>query len=465
MNPQNAPPLEHPTAPTPFGPVPSARQMRWHSLESCMFIHFGVNTFTGEEWGGGRENPSIFNPSSLDCRQWARMAKDAGLRGIIITAKHHDGFCLWPSALTEHSVKSSPWRGGKGDVLRELSDACRAEELLFGVYLSPWDRNNPKYGSGTEYNDYFASQLRDVLTNYGPVFEVWFDGACGEGPDGRRQVYDFPKFISVVRECQPQACIFSDAGPDLRWVGNESGYGSETNWDRMNTKDFYPGIPGRNEDLAHGQRDGADWLPAEVDVSIRPGWFWRAAEDSRVKSPETLEKIWFESVGRGCNLLLNVPIDSRGLVAPQELVSMHAWGEKQREMFAKDLAQTAHVTANATRGGSAQTDFVAKRVTDGDSSTYWATDDAVTSCALEFAFTNPVSPKVVRIEEAIQLGQRVEAFHVEARGSDGAWRRVAEGTTIGSRRILRLGGEGVTGIRVVIDQSRACPCISRVSIY
>ncbi|MEI6879276.1 MAG: alpha-L-fucosidase, partial [Planctomycetota bacterium] len=270
-------------APAAFGPLPSARQMRWHAMESCMFIHFGVNTFTGAEWGGGKENPTLFNPTKLDCLQWAGAAKDAGLRGIIITAKHHDGFCLWPSAVTEHSVKSSPWRDGKGDVLRDLSAACRAEGLAFGVYLSPWDRNNPKYGSGEAYNEYFASQLKDVLSNYGEVSEVWFDGACGEGPDGRKQVYDFPKFIDVVRTCQPGACIFSDGGPDVRWVGNESGFGSETNWSRMNAKEFFPGVTGRNDDLEHGQRDGTDWLPAEVDVSIRPGWFWRAAEDDRVK--------------------------------------------------------------------------------------------------------------------------------------------------------------------------------------
>ncbi len=430
-----------------------------------MFIHFGVNTFTGEEWGGGKESPAIFNPVQLDCRQWARVAKDAGLRGIVITAKHHDGFCLWPSALTDHSVKASPWRGGKGDVLRELSDACKAEGLLFGVYLSPWDRNNPKYGTGAEYNDYFASQLRDVLTNYGPVFEVWFDGACGEGPNGKRQVYDFPKFIAVVRECQPDACIFSDAGPDIRWVGNESGVGSETNWDRMNAKDFFPGIPGRNEDLAHGQRDGTDWLPAEVDVSIRPGWFWRAAEDARVRSVENLEKIWFESVGRGCNLLLNVPIDSRGLVAPQEIASLHAWGEQKREVFAVDLARESQVTATSARAAADAGAFGPSKVIDDNATTYWATDDTVTSATLEFPFAAPTVAKVIRIEEAIQLGQRVEAFHVEARGADGSWKTIAQGTTIGSRRIIRLGGEPVSGIRVVIDQSRACPCISRVSIY
>lgn len=430
-----------------------------------MFIHFGVNTFTGVEWGGGREDPAIFNPTALDCRQWTRIAKDAGLRGIIITAKHHDGFCLWPSAVTEHSVKSSPWRGGKGDVLRELSVACRAEGLAFGVYLSPWDRNNPAYGSGEKYNEYFAAQLRDVLTHYGDIFEVWFDGACGEGPDGRRQVYDFPKFVDVVRTCQPSACIFSDGGPDVRWVGNESGFGAETNWCRMNAKDFYPGIPDRNADLAHGQRDGTDWLPAEVDVSIRPGWFWRAAENDRVKSAEALDKIWLESVGRGCNLLLNIPIDSRGLVADQEVASLHAWGERQRAMMKEDVACASIVTASATRGGPQNSAFAARAVVDNNPITYWATDDEARSGSLEFQFAQPVAPRMLRIEEPIQIGQRIEAFHIDARGVDGAWHKVAQGTTIGARRILQLDGASVNAIRVVIDQSRACPCVSRVSIY
>lgn len=450
--------------PTQFGPVPSARQLRWHALESSMFIHFGVNTFTGVEWGEGKESPKQFNPTQLDCAQWVKAAKSAGLNSIVITAKHHDGFCIWPSALTEHSVASSPWRGGKGDVLRELSRACADGGIGFGVYLSPWDRNNPRYGTGAEYNEYFAQQLRDVLTNYGPVCEVWFDGACGEGPNGRKQVYDFPKFIGVVRECQPNACIFSDAGPDIRWVGNESGFGGDPNWCRLNVGDFYPGIGGKNDILLHGQADGTDWLPAEVDVSIRPGWFWRESENSKVKSPQSLEKIWMESVGRSCNLLLNVPVDSRGLIGDEDVASLAAWGDARRKMFEVDLAPTTRASASSVRGGDVKGTFAATAVIDSNHSNYWATDDGVNSGAIELAFEKPTDIKAIRIEEAIELGQRVQGFTVEVRrGSE--WSQVAKGETIGVRRVLPIAASGVDAIRVVIVRAAASPCISRVSIY
>ena len=423
------------TPPDAFGPVPSPRQLRYQSLEQCMFIHFGVNTFSGEEWGHGTESPASFNPTALDCRQWARIAKEAGLRGIVITAKHHDGFCLWPSALTEHSVKASPWRGGKGDLLAELSQACREAGIGFGVYLSPWDRNNPRYGTGEEYNAYFAAQLRDVLTSYGKVFEVWFDGACGEGPDGRRQTYDWKRFVGVVRECQPDAVIFSDAGPDTRWVGNESGVGCETNWCRLTLSEFFPGIPGRNEVLCSGQRDGADWIPAEVDVSIRPGWFWRASEDNKVKSADALEKIWFESVGRGCNLLLNVPVDNRGLIADPDARVLREWGERLRERAAHDIADTAEPR--------------------------W---DAPTS-TLTLSWSTPVRPRTIRVEERVELGQRVEAFRVDTRDRAAPWREIARGTTIGPRRIIAVDATPATEIRIVIESARAQPLLGRVSIY
>ncbi len=453
------------TPPAPFGPLPSERQLKWQALEESMFIHFGVNTFTGVEWGEGTESPAIFNPTELDCRQWARVAKDAGLRGIVITAKHHDGFCLWPSALTTHSVAQAPWRGGKGDVLKELSTACREAGLGFGVYLSPWDRNNPKYGSGAEYNQYFASQLRDVLTHYGPVFEVWFDGACGEGPDGRRQVYDWPLFVSVVRECQPGAVIFSDAGPDIRWVGNESGYGCETNWSRLSLSEFHPGIPGRNEDLCHGQRDGANWIMAEVDVSIRPGWFFRETETAKVKSVEDLKKIWLESIGRNCNLLLNVPVDRRGLIADADMASLAGWGSAVRAMTATDIAPAAALSAPSTRAPGAAGPFDPKATVDGDPHTYFATDDAVTNGSIEYRWTDDRRPRLVRIEEAVELGQRVESFVIETMGASDAWTEVARGTTIGARRILELPPTPCRGLRLVIQSSRACPCVARVSIY
>ncbi len=419
----------------PFGPTPSPRQLRFQALEQCMFIHFGVNTFTGEEWGHGTEDPSSFDPKELDCKQWVAVAKDAGLRGIVVTAKHHDGFCLWPSSLTEHSVKYSPWRSGKGDVLAELSHACREGGIGFGVYLSPWDRNNPKYGTGDAYNEYFMAQLRDVLTHYGRVSEVWFDGACGEGANGKRQEYDWQRFVAVVRECQPDAVIFSDAGPDIRWVGNERGVGCETNWCRLSLAEFFPGIPGRNDVLCTGQRDGADWIQAEVDVSIRPGWFWRASEDDKVKTPEALERIWLESVGRGCNLLLNVPVDRRGLVAPQDAKALHEWGERVRNRTAKDVAD--HATPD------------------------WDAAHAT----LTLSWSTTVMPRTIRLEERVELGQRVESFRIDARSSDGPWRELARGTTIGPRRIFAVATAPATQLRFVVESSRATPMLGRVSVY
>src|SRR5579862_1656649 len=280
----------------PVPPLPSPRQLAWHRMERYCFAHFGPNTFTGKEWGTGKEATDIFNPKHLDCRQWVHTFKDAGFSGVIITAKHHDGFCLWPSKLSTHTVAQSPWKNGKGDVLKELSQACKAEDMKFGVYLSPWDRNHPTYGT-PEYNETFKAMLKEVLTHYGPVFEVWFDGANGEGPNGKRQVYDWPGFIQVVRQCQPNAVIFSDAGPDIRWVGNEEGYAGETNWCTIDKGKFSPGHADQHV-LNVGDENGPDWVPAECDVSIRPGWFWRESENTKIKSVQKLMDIWYGSVGR-----------------------------------------------------------------------------------------------------------------------------------------------------------------------
>ena len=290
-------------APKPFGPLPTPRQLAWHKRGMYAFVHFTINTFTDKEWGYGDESPALFNPSGFDADSIVRAAKDGGLTGLVLTAKHHDGFCNWPTKLSTHSVASSPWKGGKGDVLRELSDACREVGLKFGVYLSPWDRNNPKYGTGEEYNEYFRRQLREVLTQYGPIFEVWFDGACGEGPNGKRQVYDFPSFRAVVRELQPDAVMFSDVGPDIRWVGNEQGWAGETCWSMLKAEGHGIGNdnPPSTKSLNEGDIDGESWIPAECDVSIRPGWFYHAHEDDKVKTPAQLFDLWERSeVAREC---------------------------------------------------------------------------------------------------------------------------------------------------------------------
>ena len=316
--------------PRPAGAVPSARQLAWHELEFYGFIHFSINTFTDREWGYGDEPESAFNPTALDVKQWVRVAKDAGMKGLILTAKHHDGFTLWPSRHTEHSIRKSPWRGGKGDLVGELARACAAAGLKFGLYLSPWDRNHADYGR-PEYLAYYRAQLRELMTQYGPLFEVWFDGANGGdgyygGARERRKIdgatyYDWANTWSIVRELQPNAVMFSDAGPDIRWVGNERGVAFETSWNPINLQGIYPGHPDYTK-VAAGQADGTDWVPPEVDVSIRPGWFYHPAEDGRVKTVEKLVEIYEQSVGRGSNLLLNIPPDRRGLIPLRSILFM-----------------------------------------------------------------------------------------------------------------------------------------------
>lgn len=445
--------------PAPFGPVPSKRQLAWHRMEYYAFTHFNMNTFTGKEWGEGYEDPKQFNPTALDCNQWCRTFKAAGMKGVIITAKHHDGFCLWPSKYTEHSVKSSPFRGGKGDVLRELSDACRAHGLKFGVYLSPWDRNHPDYGKGAVYNRYFANQLTEVLTQYGPIFEVWFDGANGEGPNGRKQTYDFPLFIETVRKHQPDAVIFSDAGPDVRWVGNEQGHAAPTNWCLLKRDELYPGTP-RWRELTEGHRDGTHWVPAECDVSIRPGWFYRESEDSKVKTVDQLVELYYQSVGQNASLLLNVPPDKRGLIHEVDAERLAGLRKRLDADFANDLARGKKVTATTVRGPQ----FGPGNLTDGKWDTYWAAPDGTASGSIEVNLGAPRGVNRVVLQEHIPLGQRIEAFDVEAL-ENGQWRRVAEGTTIGNKRILRFPTARAERIRVNIRQSRACPTLANLELY
>ena len=354
------------------------------------------------------------------------------MKGIILTCKHHDGFCLWPSQYTEHSVKNSPFRGGKGDVVKELSDACREFGLKFGVYLSPWDRNHPQYGTPA-YNEFFKKQLTEVLTHYGPIFEVWFDGANGEGPTGRRQTYDWPGFIAVVRKYQPNAVIFSDAGPDIRWVGNERGFAGETNWSLLRRDEFYPGTP-NTKDLPTGQENGTHWLPAECDVSIRPGWFYHAEEDNRVKSAAQLMDIYYGSVGRNGSLLLNLPVDRRGLVHENDVAALMTFRKARDAAFAHDLARGRPVTASDERGSR---EFAARNAVDGDEKTYWAVHDGITDAWLEVDLGREEPVNCALAEEAIALGEKVKAFSIEA-FTQGAWQTVFDGTTIGHKRIARF---------------------------
>jgi len=461
--------------PQPYGPIPSPRQRAWHELEYYGFVHFTVNTFTDKEWGYGDEDPAVFNPTAFDARQWAGVARDAGLKGLILTCKHHDGFCLWPSRYTEHSVKNSPWKNGNGDVVREVSEACQEYGLKFGVYLSPWDRNHPAYGTD-EYVEYYRNQLRELLTEYGPIFEVWFDGANGgDGYYGgaretrtidRATYYDWSNTWQIVRELQPDAVMFSDVGPDIRWVGNESGVGSETTWYTFNTEGRYPGYgpPGYDHraDLGAGHEDGAHWLPPEVDVSIRPGWFYHASEDEKVKNAASLLKIYYQSVGRGANLLLNIPPDRRGLFHEIDAGNLMAFRKVLDGLYQTDLAPYATLTASNTRGGCP--DFGPDNVVDGDPDTYWATDDGVREAALELTYEQPVRFNHVVLQEYIPLGQRIQAWKVEARVGD-RWQPLGAGTTVGYKRILPTETVTANRVRVSITKAKACPLLAGVSLY
>ncbi|HEY3883741.1 MAG TPA: alpha-L-fucosidase, partial [Vicinamibacterales bacterium] len=354
-------PREAAAPPPSLAPIPSGRQLASEDLEFYGFLHFGMNTFTDKEWGDGSEDERAFNPDALDARQWARIAHDAGMKGLILTAKHHDGFCLWPSTYTEHSVKNSPWKGGHGDVVAELAAACREYGLKFGVYLSPWDRNRADYGTPS-YVAYYRNQLRELLSHYGPLFEVWFDGANGGdgyygGARERRTIdgatyYDWSTTWSVVRALQPHAVMFSDAGPDVRWVGNERGVAFETSWDPIDMSGVYPGDP-HYPAVAAGRPDGTHWVPPEVDVSIRPGWFYHQAEDAKVTSVDDLVRIYEQSVGRGANLLLNVPPDRHGLIADADAARLREFGRRIADTYAHDLARTASARASSVRAGSA----------------------------------------------------------------------------------------------------------------
>ncbi len=405
-------------------PRPTAAQLAWQRDELALFLHFGVNTFTDREWGDGTESPSIFNPTRLDARQWARSARAAGAKAMILTAKHHDGFCLWPTATTRHSVASSPWKDGKGDVVREFVDACRAEGLAAGLYCSPWDRNHPTYGDSPRYNDVFMAQLTELLTQYGDISEVWFDGANGEGPNGKRQVYDWPRTWALVRRLQPNAVLFSDAGPDVRWIGNERGVAGETNWSTIRPESVpFIGASGAEviRALQEGHADGSVWRPGETDVSIRPGWFYHPAEDARVKTAEQLVGLYFTSVGRNSKLLLNVPPTRDGL------------------LHETDVASLAGMRAALDR-------LVAGEVRGGESS--WRAT-GTTSGVLTVRFPSPQSISVIDLREEIERGQRVKSWSLLTGETDAE--PVARGTTIGYRQMRRIAPISASVLRLTVE--------------
>lgn len=444
--------------PAPLLPIPTARQLAWQKAEMAMFVHFGVNTFTDREWGDGTENPQIFNPTGLDARQWARVAKETGFKTVILTAKHHDGFCLWPSAYTDHSVERSPWRGGQGDVVRELADACRAEGLKLGLYLSPWDQHEPTYGDNDAYNQFYLAQLRELLTQYGPLAEVWFDGAKGE--NAKDMEYDFAAYRALVRQLQPQAVMFSDEGPDVRWIGNEHGFAGATNWSTMDRSKVSIGQHGIGDYLNTGEAGTPDWVPGECDVSIRPGWFWHPGQQP--KALDDLLEIYFKSVGRNCVLLLNVPPDDRGRLPDADVERLYAFKAALDAIFAEDFAAGKNATADQVRG--ADPAYAAARTLDGDLATYWATDDTVTTATLEIDLGEPTAFNVARLQEPVALGQRVQAYRLEA--WDGtAWNVLSRGTTIGHKKLDRFDTVSAQRVRLVIENARACPVIAEFGLH
>jgi alpha-L-fucosidase len=455
-------------APAPFGPVPTENQMRWQEMEYYAFVHFSLNTYTDQSWGYGNEDVKLFNPKKLDCRQWARVCKQAGMKGIILTVKHHCGFCLWPSKYTEYSVKNAPWKNGKGDVVREMADACKEYGLKLGIYLSPWDRNNPSYGK-PEYVTYFRNQLTELLTNYGPIFEIWFDGANGGsgyygGANETRKInrttyYDWSNTYKLIRKLQPNIVIWNDGGDrgDLRWVGTEAGNVGETNWSLLNAK----GEVTWNM-LHYGLENGDSWVPAEVNTSIRPEWFYHPGEDTKVKTVPQLMETYYNSVGHNGSLLLNFPIMPNGLIHPNDEKAALGFAKAVREAFAVNLAANTKATASNVRGNSKQ--FDAANAIDGNKDTYWATDDGVTKASLTIDFGKSTTFNRFLVQEYIRLGQRVKAFTVEAL-FNGTWKEISAGTTIGYKRILRFPTVKATQVRFTITDSKACPVISNIGIY
>lgn len=463
--------LKETKPPAPLLPLPSESQLAWHEMEMNAFVHFTTNTFTGKEWGYGDENPAIFNPTAYDADQWVRTFKETGFKGVILTCKHHDGFCLWPSKYTEHSVRNSPWKNGTGDVVQDVMEACKKYELKFGVYLSPWDRNHADYGTPA-YLEYYRNQLTELFTSYGPVFEMWFDGANGGngyygGKREKRSIkgstyYEWPTTLQLVRDMKPDVIFFSDAGPGVRWVGNERGVAGQTNWNTITPDTLYAGKAGIEKLLNEGSENGTHWIPAEVDVSIRKGWFYHAEEDSLVKTPEQLFDIYLTSVGRGSTLLLNIPPDRRGLVHENDIAALQGFRELLDTEFKTDLAFNKNVAASSYRGKNKQ--YSPSNVNDNNPNTYWSTEDETLSGSVEIDLGESKKIKYIVLQEDIRLGQRVKSVTVEI-NINYEWQKIAEATTIGHKRIIKLESIETDKVRISITDSKACPVISTIEIY
>ena len=462
--------------PEAFGPVPNEQQLQWHEVEFYAFIHFTINTFTDKEWGYGDESPELFNPSNFNAQQIVSTAKNAGMKGLVLTAKHHDGFCLWPTKTTEHNITKSPYKNGKGDIVKEIFEECRKQGLKVGVYLSPWDRNNAAYGTPA-YIEIFRAQLKELLTNYGEVFEVWFDGANGGtgyygGANEERKIdrinyYDWENTWKMIRTLQPKAAIFSDIGPDVRWVGTEEGYSGDPCWHRYTPKGREEGqLPGNGQtrywESINGHRDGEFWMPAETNTSIRPGWFYHKSEDDKVKTPERLVKLYYESLGHGTTLIVNLPPDRTGVIHENDVKSLHAFKKIIEETFSVDYTQNSKVTASTIRGNSKK--YAAENVLDNDVDTYWATNDTVHKANLVIEFPQQTAFNVVNIEEYIPLGQRIWSWALD-RWENNQWLEFAKGESIGHRRLWRGSLQITNKLRFRVLEAGACPLVSKIAVY
>ena len=455
---------------TPNTVIPTALQVEYQKMETIGFIHFTVNTFTDKEWGYGDEDPKIFNPTQLDVEQWASVAASAGLKELILTAKHHDGFCLWPSQYTEHSVKNSPYKDGKGDIVKEFVEACRKYGLKVGLYLSPWDRNHKDYGT-PEYLVYYRNQLKELLTQYGEINEIWFDGANGgDGYYGganetrtidRTTYYDWENTFKLVKQLQPNIFIFSDAGPDVHWIGNEKGFAGETFWSTI-TRDSLEIGTSKTAYLNSGDPQGTDWVIGQCDVSIRPGWFYHQSQDSLVKSSQELVDLYYKSVGRNAVLLLNLPPDQRGLIHENDVESLKGFKQIIDSTFANDLSKGAKVSANNVRFTNPK--FYPEQVLDGSIDTYWATDEGVLPAELTLKFPKETYFDRIVLQEPIQLGQRISKFQIEA-FSENNWQQVFEGTTIGYKRIIRIDPIQASKLRLKIMEANNSTAISKIGVF
>lgn len=439
-----------------INPIPSKKQVDWQALEYYGFIHFNMNTFTNLEWGEGQENPINFNPTNLDCNQWARIAKKAGMKGLILTVKHHDGFALYPSKFTMHTVAKSNWKNGKGDVVKDLSEACKKYGIKLGIYLSPWDRNHPDYGTD-KYNLIYVEMQKELLTNYGPIFEFWYDGANGEGPNGKKQIYNWPLFNNTVLKYQPNAIQFSDSGPDIRWVGNERGFAYDKTWSPINRDEIYPGFP-KFDLYRNGQENGTHWVSPEVDVSIRPGWYYHADQDSKVKSPDSLMKIYVASVGRNSNLLLNIPVDRRGLIHPNDSISMIGFKQLRDKGLVNLLLKNDQISTSSNHSGKSIAELI-----DKNTKTFWAANKADQSPLININLQTPKLINAIMIQEPIFMGQRIIQFKVLLTDENGAKEEIIC-QTIGNKRIVTFKQRKVKNIEIEFLKSRGQVLISNVEL-